>query len=60
MQNILESVKNCQNLGESRAHCKLRANSARNSQLLRQIDVGTVNILFDRATSLFVADTCTT
>ena len=40
-------------------HGILNANSARNSQLLRQIDVGTVNISFNRPTSLQVAVTCT-
>ena len=39
---------------ELRCTGKLKANSARNSQLLRQIDVGTVIILFYRPTSLLV------
>ena len=41
-------------------HAKLHANLARNLQLLRQIDVGTVNILFNRPTSIQVAGKCTT
>ena len=40
---------------------KLKANSAKNFQLLRPIDVDTaVNILFYRPTGLLVASTCTT
>ena len=36
----------------------LSRQTARNSQLLRQINVGTVNMLFDRPISLLVAGTC--
>ena len=41
-------------------HVELNDNSARNSQLLRQIDVGTLIILFERPTRLLVVGTCTT
>ena len=42
------------------SYVKLRTHSARNSQLLRQIDVGTVCILFNYLNSLPVAGTCIT
>ena len=41
-------------------HVKLRTHPARNSQLLGQIDVGTVCILFDRPICLPESGTCTT
>ena len=41
-------------------HVQPHVNSARNSQLLRQIGVGTVKILFDCPICLQVAGTCTT